>query len=52
MPTGALTMALEVIQQVLAKNPANRSYYLAQEKRFKQAMNKEEKLNSNPKDSP
>lgn len=37
---GRPELALQVIQQVLAKNPANRSYYLAQEKRFKQAMEK------------
>jgi Zn-dependent protease with chaperone function len=48
---GRPDLALQVIQQVLAKNPANRSYYLAQEKRFKQAVNKEEKLNPNSKDS-
>jgi hypothetical protein len=28
---GRPDLALQVIQQVLAKNPANRSYYLAQE---------------------
>ena len=38
---GRSDQALQVIQQVLAKNPANRSYYQAQEKRFKQAMEKE-----------
>ncbi len=37
LATGRPDLALEVIRGVLAKNPPNRSYYLAQEKRFKQA---------------
>jgi Tfp pilus assembly protein PilF len=31
--------ALQIIGQVLAKNPPNRDYYLAQEERFKKALN-------------
>jgi cytochrome c-type biogenesis protein CcmH/NrfG len=31
-------MALEIIQQVLTKNPPNRSYYQDQEERFKRAV--------------
>jgi Zn-dependent protease with chaperone function len=32
-------MALKIMQQVLAENPSNRSYYLGQEERFRKAMN-------------
>ncbi|MCJ7833588.1 MAG: tetratricopeptide repeat protein [Deltaproteobacteria bacterium] len=35
---GRPDMALEIIQQVLTKNPPNRSYYQAQEERFKRAI--------------
>jgi Zn-dependent protease with chaperone function len=43
MANGHPDIALQVARQVLAKHPAHRDYYLAQEKRFKQAMNKEKK---------
>jgi tetratricopeptide (TPR) repeat protein len=33
-------MALQIIRQVLAERPANREYYLAQEERFKKALDK------------
>jgi Zn-dependent protease with chaperone function len=40
---GRPDIALQIARQVLAKNPSNRTYYQTQEKRFKQALNKEEK---------
>jgi len=49
LANGHPDMALQVIQQLLAKNPANRSYYQSQEERFKQAM-KSEKIKSDLKE--
>jgi Zn-dependent protease with chaperone function len=43
MANGRPDIALQVARQVLARNPSNRDYYLAQENRFKKAMNKEKK---------
>jgi tetratricopeptide (TPR) repeat protein len=43
LANGRPDRAIEVIREVLAKNPPNRSYYLAQEKRFQQALEKEKK---------
>lgn len=38
--SGRSDTALRIIREVLANNPPNRSYFLAQEKRFKQSLEK------------
>jgi Zn-dependent protease with chaperone function len=43
LANGRPDIALQIARQVLAKNPSNRDYYQAQEKRFKQAIDKEKK---------
>ncbi len=41
LANGRPDMALQVIEQVLAKDPANRAYYQAQEERFRKALGTE-----------